>query len=129
MRTRPCTDAIRMGRLSKAISFYTAAKRTYALAQTEPDSVDSAATLFVQAGIAASDVLCCVQLKMHARGQDHADAVGLLARVSKPLASDLRTLLELKSPVAYSHERTSKAKLDRAARAAARLVEAASDVR
>lgn len=124
MRTRPCDEGMREGRLRKALTFLKAG-------ESMPDarSADAAVTLFVHAGIAAADVLCCAGLGEHARGESHADAVALLARVSQPHAKDLRLLLSLKSPAAYSDRSAGLEDLKRAARAATRLVEAAARAR
>jgi hypothetical protein len=124
MRTLRCGEGVRQGRLRKARTFLEAG-------ESMPDalSADAAVALFVHAGIAAADVLCCAGLGEHARGESHADAVALLARVSQRHAKDLRLLLSLKSPAAYSDRSATLEDLKRAARAATRLVEAAARAR
>lgn len=124
MRTRPCDEGVREGRLRKARAFLEAGE-----AVQDPARADAAVTLFVHAGIAAADVLCCAGLGDHPRGESHADAVALLARVSQAHAKDLRLLLSLKSPAAYSDRLATLDDLKRAARAATRLVEAAARAR
>jgi len=54
--TRECNSAVTAGRLSKAVEFFDAA------AHLEGDMPNAAGDLFVDAGIAASDVICCVRL-------------------------------------------------------------------
>ena len=57
--TRECTTAITAGRLSKAVEFFDAAEHL------EDDMPNAAGDLFVDAGVAASDVICCVRLGTH----------------------------------------------------------------
>jgi hypothetical protein len=64
----------------------------------------------------------------HARGDDHDDAVALLAKADRDRAKDLATLLRMKTRAGYSHERTSRTDRQRAQRAAARLIQAATDL-
>jgi hypothetical protein len=86
-------------------------------------------TLLVHAGIAAADVLCCVRLGEHVTGDNHNEAVRLLAKVDRRLADDLRTLLGMKTKAGYSHQPASKSDRVKAERAGGRLVQAASDLR
>lgn len=44
---------------------------------------DAYVPLCVHAGIAASDVVCCAKLGEHAQGENHDEAVGLLAPVGE----------------------------------------------
>ena len=89
---------------------------------------DAYTTLAVHAGIAAADVICCARLGEHARGDDHDEAVALLAKADRDRARDLTTLLRMKTRSGYSHEPTSRTDRQRAQRAAARLVQAATDL-
>ena len=81
MKTRHCDDATALGRLRKAEQFLEAAVTIRDLADDEADVGDALVTMCVHAGIAAADVLCCAALGVHAQGDDHGDAVGLLATV------------------------------------------------
>jgi hypothetical protein len=49
------------------------------LADEAADVADAYVTLLVHAGIAASDVICCARLGEHAQGDNHVEAVALLA--------------------------------------------------
>lgn len=63
-----------------------------------------AAALAVLAGIAASDALCCHSLGQRSRGQDHREAVALLAQVApegKVLSRALARLLDIKDGSQY----------------------------
>ena len=62
------------GRLSKAVEFFDAAEHL------ENDMPNAAGDLFVDAGIAASDVACGVRLGVHSSSGTHSDAVTLLAK-------------------------------------------------
>ena len=126
MRTKVCSAATRAGRLEKATQFMTAADILDALvADDEDDLVDAYITLCVHAGIGASDVICCARLGEHAQGQDHNDAVMLLASVDKAMGRHLSALLAVKTKAGYSDVRASRADRKRAGRAAAALVDAA----
>lgn len=66
--TRECNSTVIAGRLSKAIEFFDAAERL------ESEIPNAAGDLFVDAGIAASDVICCVWLGVHSNSATHSDA-------------------------------------------------------
>jgi hypothetical protein len=120
-----CTAATRAGRLRKAIQFVEAAETLSAFADDEADVGDAYVTLLVHGGVAAADVLCCARLGQHASGNSHTEAVALLRTVDRNLAGDLDTLLGMKTRSGYSHQATSRTDRARAARAAARLLDAA----
>lgn len=127
-RTIRCTDTARAGRLAKAEQFWSAAQTIETFADDEAAITDAYTTLAVHAGIAAADVICCVRIGEHARGDDHGEAVALLAKADRVRSKDLATLLRLKTRSGYSHEPTSRTDRQRARRAAARLVQAAQDL-
>ena len=54
--TRECNTAVTAGRLSKAVEFFDATEHL------QDDMPNAAGDLFIAAGIAASDVLCCMRL-------------------------------------------------------------------
>lgn len=124
-RTRRCTAATIAGRLRKAEQFLDAADTIEAFSDDEDEIADAFVTLCVHAGIAAADVLCCRRLGEHAQGEDHNQAVELLAKADRPRAKDLRTLLEQKTRAGYGEQPSSRSDRLRAKRAASRLVEAA----
>ena len=76
-RTHPCNSAVIAGRLAKAVEFFDAA------VHLEADMPNAAGDLLVDAGIAASDVICCVRLGVHSSSSTHSEAVSLLERADK----------------------------------------------
>lgn len=124
-RTVKADRAVRDGRLAKARQFLHVADDARALA--DGDGVgDAAVTLYVHAGIAAADAICAAALGEHAHGQDHQSAVALLATVDKQAATQLSTLLGMKTRAGYGHDPIGPAALARAERAARALVDRAS---
>lgn len=65
---------------------------------------NAAGDLLVDAGIAASDVICCVRLGVHSNSGTHSDAVTLLERADKGSETYLSTLLGLKNKAANTHQ-------------------------
>lgn len=99
--------------------------------ETIPESGNVSAALAVLAGIAASDAACCAALGRRSRGQDHKQAVTLLATVSPggPEASrSLDRLLDLKDTAHYGVIYVSTAELKTALRQAGSLVTFAKGV-
>ena len=123
MKTKPCAEADRKGRARKARSFAEAADIVETFAD-EDDLIDAQITLCVHAGIAAADALCCERLGEHASGQNHNEALALLATIDKKLAADLSTLLGMKTRAGYSAHGSSAANAKAAMRATGRLVQA-----
>lgn len=121
-KTVECDARTREARLQKAEEFLEAAT---VVADELPDAFVS---LCVLAGIAAADVICCARLGVHATGDDHAQAVDLLARADDTLAKKLSQLLSLKSRSAYSDLRASAAMCRQAGRTAEALVAGARAV-
>jgi hypothetical protein len=128
VRTNPCTADVRKGRLRKAVEFLDAATLIADRPDGEAAAPDAFVTLCIQAGIAASDVICCARLGQHAQGQDHNEAVILLSQANSESAKHLRVLLGMKTKAGYSHTGTSAADARRAGRAADALVETARRV-
>jgi hypothetical protein len=121
MRTKRCTSRVIAGRLAKAEAFLDNGE----LLADDEDRRNPSATLFVDTGIAAADVLCCERLGAHAHGQDHNDAVELLARVDASMAKHLGTLLTRKSRISYSDRVLPISEFRKVQRAATTLVQAA----
>ncbi|MEC5182448.1 hypothetical protein RCH07_003826 [Arthrobacter sp. CG_A4] len=90
------------------------------------DVADACVTLYVHAGIAAADAICAGALGKLAKGQDHPDAIALLASVDKQASNSLGVLLGMKTRAGYGHDPISGTKLMIAERAARSLVEKAS---
>ncbi|MGC7098675.1 hypothetical protein ACPZ19_28730 [Amycolatopsis lurida] len=111
--------------MHKANQFIEAADMIRDLADEHEDVADAYVTLCVHAGIAASDVICCAKLGEHAQGENHDEAICLLARADKDAAKHLRTLLKLKTKAGYSHTPATADEFKRAGRAADVLVETA----
>ena len=111
--------------MRKAEQFYSAAEIVRELVDDEDDVDDALVTLWVHAGIAASDVVCCARLGEHAYGDNHNDAVALLGSADQAMAKHLRILLGLKTRSGYTHTPTGEDDVKRAQRAAEALIEAA----
>ncbi|EYT61986.1 hypothetical protein H483_0111800 [Dietzia sp. UCD-THP] len=116
---RNCDAVVTAGRMSKASEFLDAADH---LGEEMPNA---AGDLYVDAGIAASDVMCCVRLGLHSNTGNHSEAVALLKRADSGSERHLNTLLNLKNKVAYTHQDLTVAELKKMSRAAEHLVEAA----
>lgn len=102
-RTADCTRAQDRARLQQAEAFVMAADLVPS-DDTDTATPAVAAALAVLAGIAASDAACCSRLRKRPRGQDHGEAVKLLATVEphgKDMARDLARLLASKDESHY----------------------------
>ena len=69
---------------------------------------NAAGDLFVDAGIAASDVLCCVRLGVHSASGTHSEAANSAGKADKGSEKHLSTLLGLKNKAAYTHQALSR---------------------
>lgn len=121
MRTDGCTSRVIAGRLAKAEEFLENAE----LLADDEQRRNAASSLFVNAGIAAADVVCCKRLGVHAKGPDHNDAVVLLEKVDAELAKHLRRLLVNRSRVTYSAQGLPVSEFTKIQRSAIQLVAAA----
>lgn len=127
--TQPCSRADARVRLDQARKFLEVAGLV--AGETEiPASLSVAAALAVLAGIAASDAACCAALGRRARGQDHRQALPVLAEVEggRRASRDLGRLLDLKDAAHYGLIYVSRQKLTGALAQAGRLVHFAEDV-
>jgi hypothetical protein len=128
VRTTPCSEGVVVGRMRKAEQFYAAAETIQDVADDEAETRDAFVTLCVLAGIAAADVLCCLSLGRHARGDDHQQAMALLRRVApggSELSNALSVLMGMKTRAGYGHAAVTADQGKRAERAAKRLLDAA----
>lgn len=71
---RDCNSAVVSGMLAKAIEFFDAA------VYLEDGMPSAAGDLYVNAGIAAADVICCVRLGTHSNTGNHHEARNLLKK-------------------------------------------------
>lgn len=124
-RTTPADATVRRGRMAKAEQFAAAAEVVHDLADEADDVADAYVTLCVHAGIAAGDVTCAARIGVHAQGENHQEAVKLLATADKALSKHLATLLGMKTLAGYSHMPVSRDRALRAGRAMDALMEAA----
>lgn len=120
-RTVQAGESVRRGRLAKAEQFLRVAEDAEEL-DDGAGVADAAVTLYVHGGIAAADAICARALGMHARGQDHQEAIDLLASVDREAAAELRALLGMKTRAGYGHDPITPDRLARAQRAAQSLV-------
>jgi hypothetical protein len=128
-RTRACTQQVRAGRLAKAIQFAEVFDQARILAEeSAQDVADACVTLAVHAGIAAADVICCTRLGACASGENRAEAIALLRSADPDRATNLSTLLGMKSRAGYSPDPVNADMLRRAERAMTALLAAARSV-
>ena len=116
---RNCDSVVTAGRMSKANEFFAAAER---LGEEMPNA---AGDLYVDAGLAASDVICCIRLGVHSNTGSHSEAVAMLKRADGGSERHLNVLLNLKNKAAYTHQHLTAVELKKMNRAAEHLVEAA----
>jgi hypothetical protein len=121
-RSRPCTSAVRSGRLRKADQFADAFELVRDYAEDELEVADVCATLAVHAGIAAADVICCARVGEHAAGENHAEAIELVEKASPGSRRPLSVLLGMKTRSGYSHEPATRDMLVKAGRAMTALL-------
>jgi hypothetical protein len=130
---KTCSPAVTRGRLARARAFLEAADLVGDLIEgddsAEGELAAALVTLWVHAGIAAADVICCVRLGRHHSGEDHQAAVKLLRVADKGQETALERLLDLKTPAGYGHRLISADDRMRAKRAAEALVRRAEEVR
>ena len=97
---RDCDSVVISGRLAKANEFFDAAEHL----EDAKGGPSAAGDLYVNAGIAAADVICCVRLGMHSNTGNHNEARTLLKKADSGSERHLATLLGLKNKAAYTHE-------------------------
>lgn len=128
-RTQTCGKIEARTRLAHARAF--ADTGELVLGVDDDGSENVAASLAVLAGIAASDAACCAVLGRRARGQDHRDAVVLLAGIAgvgSELGKDLARLLDIKDNAQYGVLFVSATIAAQAVKWAQRMVAAAESV-
>jgi hypothetical protein len=87
---------------------------------------DVVATNAIHAAIAASDVICCIQLGRRSNDANHEAAVALLEQANAELASQLRRALSRKQQAAYESRDLADSDAAACVEAARRLVIAAA---
>lgn len=124
-RSSPCTRAQATVRLEHAEKFLEVAELVAGEADAIPASASVSAALAILAGIAASDATCCARLGQRARGQDHRQALPLLAQVagSDNAVKSLGRLLDVKDTAHYGVIHLGAADLKSVLRAARTIVE------
>lgn len=128
-RTQVCGKPEARTRLQHARVFVDTAE--LALDVDDDARLNVSASLAVLAGIAASDAACCAALGRRARGQDHREAVALLAGVAAigpEIGKDLARLLDMKDNAPYGVLYVGEAKARQAVKWALRMVAAAEKV-
>lgn len=128
MSTHKANPEVREGRLAKANQFAAVAHEVLDLADEAEDVGDAFAILAVHAGIAASDVICCVRLGVYHQGDRHEDAIALLRTADADAAKSLSVLLGMKTLVGYGYTPVSGEKRVKAERAMDSLVASANTV-
>ena len=125
-----CTPVHGRSRLQQAEAFVKAAHLVLSDA-TDTATPGVAAALAVLAGIAASDAAYCAKLRKRPRGQDHTEAIKLLATVvphGEDLAKDLGRLLAAKDESHYGVTLVDRTKARRLLGYARRMTEMAEQV-
>lgn len=127
-RAQECNRAQAAVRLNQARAFLEVAE----LVGAEDDELANdnvAAALAVLAGIAAADAACCGTLGQRSRGQDHRQAIQMVAQAGpdgKTLSQALRRLLDIKDGAHYGMIYVGAAKAKAAIRNARTLVDGAA---
>ncbi|MFT3797738.1 hypothetical protein [Microbacterium sp.] len=121
IRTRVAEPFECTQRLARATGFWESAENERSL-DADPNAI---AALYVLAGIAAADAICCRKLGEYSRSESHDEAISLIKRVSPDLAAPLRRLLADKSLDAYGAAAVSARRVEQTRTASARLIEAA----
>ncbi|WP_432546111.1 HEPN domain-containing protein [Kineococcus sp. SYSU DK004] len=127
-RTSPCSPGDARVRLEHARAFLEVAELVLEESGDGLATPQVSASLAVLCGIAASDAVCCRRLGERSRGQDHRQAVDLLAGVrpeGPAMARDLRRLLEIKDQAHYAATMVSAARAEQAVQWARRMFDAA----
>jgi hypothetical protein len=120
-----CGPSERKGRLEQAEGFWQSAEDLSELDHLQRNSIVS---LYVLAGIAASDVICCARLGERSTSDNHTDAAALLGRAAPDMVASLQRLLSGKSAAAYGASPSSGQRVTEARNAARRLVDAAREL-
>jgi len=98
--TRNSGAEIRGGRMRKATGFFEAAEDVSAL-DDSGEARDAVVTLYVHAGIAAADVICCARLGKHSSGDNHAE--GLALGCLRLEFATSRDVVRMKTKARFSH--------------------------
>lgn len=126
-RTSPCTKADARARFDVAAGYIDAAERTLQ-EENSQEFLNVAAGNAVLAGIAASDSICCVRLRLRHRGESHRDSTDLLRGATPDgaeLAATLARLLSIKDEAHYGIDVVASSKAEHALRWARKLVDRA----
>ncbi|GAA5093612.1 hypothetical protein GCM10025760_24030 [Microbacterium yannicii] len=121
-RTKSCSATERAGRLQQAEGFWSDAEDLQELGEASPNSL---VTLYVHAGIAAADVVCCAKLGEYSNSANHSDAIALLEKADSSLAPSLARLVGMKTAAGYSVSSMSAQRVSTARSAAEKLMVAA----
>lgn len=127
-RTQPCDRTSARTRLRNAHAYFEAGDLV--LDEDDPAVSTVAVGVFVLAGIAAGDAICCARLGERSRGQSHDDAKRLLDSATddgQRLADLLAKLLNLKSQAHYGDRLLSNRHARDARRWASQLLARADD--
>ena len=107
-RLIPGTATIARERRARAIEFWQSAEDLHDL---DADG-NSIVSLYILAGIAASDAICGARLGEYAQGENHADALAVLKRADPTLVASLQRLLSRKTEWAYGGAGISASRIE-----------------
>lgn len=120
-RTNECSASDRAGRIARAEEFWNDAADLHTLGGASPNTL---VTLYVHAGIAAADAICCARLGEYSNSTNHSDAVALLKRADRALAAPLQRLINMKSAAGYGAAPMATQRVTDAQNAATKLMNA-----
>jgi hypothetical protein len=127
-RTQECNRAQARVRLDQARAFLDVAELVSA-EESDLANEHVSAALAVLAGIAAADAACCAALGQRSRGQDHRQALALVAQAGpdgKSLSRALGRLLDIKDGAHYGMVYVNPQQAKTAIRHATTLVDGAA---
>lgn len=129
---RECVPGVAAGRLARAEAFFEAADLVAGLIagdeQAETSLSAALVTLWVLAGIAAADAICCKALGRHHYGDNHQGALMLLRDADKDSVASLDRLLDLKTSAGYGYRMVSAKDRTQARRSAEQLLRRAQQI-
>lgn len=120
-RTNECSASERAGRIAQAEGFWNDAGDLHTLGGARPNTL---VTLYVHAGIAAADAICCARPGEYSNSTNHSDAVALLRRADPALTAPLQRLVSMKSAAGYGAAPISAQRVTDAQNAATKLMNA-----
>ena len=124
-RTKGCTAAERTGACNRPRVSGRTPKTCTSWARPARERI---VTLYVHAGIAAADVVCCAKLGEYSNSANHSEAIALLEKADSSLSPALARLVGMKTAAGYGVSPMSAQRVSTARSAAEKLMVAARAV-